>query len=321
MKILVTGATGFLGRAILQKLDARPGISVLGSVRSAAQQQVDSERLIAVGDMNASTDWGKALAAVDTVVHTAARVHVMQDSSADPLSEYRRINVEGSLNLARQALEAGVRRFIFISSIKVNGEGTRPGEPYRADDTPAPVDPYGISKLEAEQGIRDLCAGADMEWIVLRPTLVYGPGVKANFLSMMRWLRRGIPLPLALTANKRSFVALDNLVDLVATCIASPNAANRVFLVSDGQDLSTAELLTSMGKALGRPARLWPFPVWMLRLLAGVAGKSAIAQRLFGSLQVDISETRARLGWSPPVSVDEAMRKTADHFLQQSERR
>ena len=319
MKILVTGATGFVGHAILQMFDARPDISVLGSVRSAAQQ-TDDERLIAVGDMDRSTDWGSALEAVDTVVHTAARVHVMRDSSTDPLSEYRRVNVEGSLNLARQALEAGVRRFVFISSIKVNGEGTRPGEPYRADDTPEPVDPYGISKLEAEQGIRDLCAGSNMEWVVLRPTLVYGPGVKANFLSMMRWLRCGIPLPLALTANKRSFVALANLADLVATCVASPAAANRVFLVSDDQDLSTAELLTSIGRALGRPARLWPCPIWILQLLARFAGKAAIAQRLLGSLQVDVSETRARLGWSPPVSVDEAMRETADHFLRQSER-
>jgi nucleoside-diphosphate-sugar epimerase len=220
------------------------------------------------------------------------------------------------LNLARQAAEAGVRRFIFISSIKVNGEGTPLGAPYRADAQPQPADPYGISKMEAEQGLRALAGETGMEVVIIRPTLVYGPGVKANFLNMMRWLHKGVPLPFGAIHNRRSLVALDNLVDLIVTCIEHPAAANQTFLVSDGEDLSTTELLRRMATALGAPAHLLPVPSWLLEAGATMLGKKALSQRLCGSLQVDISKTRELLGWTPPLSVDAALRKTAKHFLE-----
>ena len=254
---------------------------------------------------------------ISTVVHCAARVHVMDDDAADPLREFRRINVDGTLRLATQAAEAGVRRFVFISSIKVNGESTVLGRPFTAQQAPAPIDPYGVSKWEAEQLLRKLSAETAMEVVIIRPVLVYGPGVKANFLNMMRWLYKGVPLPLGAIHNKRSLVALDNLVDLIVTCIDHPKAANQTFLVSDGEDLSTTELLRRMSQALGKRPRLLPVPAWMLETAANVVGKQSIAQRLCGSLQVDISHTRERLGWTPPVSVDAALRKTAQHFLEQ----
>jgi len=263
------------------------------------------------------TNWLIALSGVRAVIHTAARVHVMGNFAGDTLAEFRRVNVAGTLNLARQAVDAGVRRFVFISSIKVNGEQTLPGRPYAADDVPAPVDPYGISKHEAEQGLRQLAQETGMEVVIIRPVLVYGPGVKANFYSMMRWLYKGIPLPLGAIHNQRSLVALDNLVDLIVTCVDHPAAANQTFLVSDGEDLSTTELLRRTAAALGKPARLIPVPAWVLQASARLLGKEDFAQRLCGSLQVDISKTRSLLGWSPPIIVDEALYKTAQHFLQQ----
>lgn len=272
--------------------------------------------VVEIGELAADSDWSAALDRADVVIHAAARVHVMNDAASDPLAEFRRVNVEGTLALARQAADAGVRRFVFISSIKVNGESTDPERPYRADDIPAPVDPYGISKEEAEQKLRVLALECGMEVVIIRPPLVYGPGVKANFQSMMNWLSRGIPLPLGAIRNRRSLVALDNLVDLIVICIDHPGAANQIFLVSDGEDLSTTELLQRMGRALGKPARLLPLPMSLLDFAARLLGKASIAQRLCGSLQVDISKTRELLGWEPPVSVDEALAKTAHHFLE-----
>jgi nucleoside-diphosphate-sugar epimerase len=264
--------------------------------------------------LDADTRWDAALQGIDVVVHTAARVHVMKDSSEDPLAEYRRVNVEGSLALARQAASAGVRRFIFLSSIKVNGEQTDPGHPFTVEDEPGPVDPYGRSKWETEQALHVLAQETGLEIVVIRPPLVYGPGVRANFLAMMCWLHRRVPLPLGAVENQRSLVARDNLVDLIATCIDHPAAANEVFLVSDGEDVSTAELLRRLGQAIGRPARLIPVPIPLLKGVASVLGKQAVADRLLGSLQVDIEKTRSRLDWAPPVCVDDGLRKTADHF-------
>ncbi len=241
----------------------------------------------------------------------------MHDTSSDPLAEFRMINVEGTLSLARQAAAASVRRFIFISSIKVNGEGTPVNMPYLAGAQAAPADSYGISKMEAEHGLRALAGETGMEVVIIRPTLVYGPGVKANFLNMMRWLHKGVPLPFGAIHNRRSLVALDNLVDLIVTCVEHPAAANQTFLVGDGEDLSTTELLRRMGVALGKPARLLPVPSRLLEVGAKLLGKQALAHRLCGSLQVDISKTRELLNWTPPVSVDEALRKTAKHFLEQ----
>jgi UDP-N-acetyl-alpha-D-quinovosamine dehydrogenase len=261
----------------------------------------------------AAVDWSAALRGVNAVVHCAARVHLMNETEPDTLAAFRKVNVDGTLNLAQQAARAGVSRFVFISSIKVNGESTMHGRAYTADDVPAPEDAYGISKTEAETGLRHLGKQAAMEITIIRPVLVYGPGVKANFLSMMRWVRSGVPLPLGcVTENLRSMVALDNLVDLILTCVDHPKAANQTFLVSDGEDVSTVGLLRRMGTAMGCPVRLFPVPVWLLKLAARLLGRNGIAQRLCGSLQVDITKTRALLGWAPPVSMDEALRRVCE---------
>jgi nucleoside-diphosphate-sugar epimerase len=268
-----------------------------------------------ISTLAADTDWQGGLQGCEAVVHLAARVHEMVDNATDPLTEFRRVNVEGTLNLARQAIAAGLRRFVFISSIKVNGESTPLGQAFVADDVAAPQDPYSISKYEAELGLRRLAAESAMEVVIIRPPLVYGPGVKANFQNMICWLKRGVPLPLGTIHNKRSLVALDNLVDLIITCLDHPTAANQTFLVSDGEDLSTTELLRRMGLALGRPARLLPVPVSLLKVGAAVLGRRDMAQRLCGSLQVDITKTRTLLGWNPPISVDEGLRRSAQRDL------
>ena len=240
----------------------------------------------------------------------------MNDVAANPLFEFRQTNVDGTLNLARQAVEAGVRRFVFISSIKVNGEFTDLDHPFTADQNPMPSDPYGVSKYEAELGLMTLAEETGMEVVIIRPPLVYGPGVKANFLSMMSWLRREIPLPLGgITKNRRSFVCIDNLISMIITCINHPAAANQIFLVSDDEDLSTAGLLERMALALGRPSKLIAVPPTLIVLLARLVGRTHIAQRLCGSLQVDIQKTKDLLGWAPPVSVDEGLRQTARHYL------
>ena len=256
------------------------------------------------------------LSGIDAVVHAAARVHVMPGDGARSLEAFRKVNVAGTLNLARQAAQARVRRFVFLSSIKVNGEVSAPGMPFSADGVPSPQDAYGISKYEAEQGLLALAAETGMEVVIIRPVLVYGPGVKANFHSMMSWLHMGAPLPLGSVHNQRSLVALDNLVDLVVTCIDHPGAANQVFLASDGEDISTTDLLRKMGVELGKPARLLRVPVWALEFGARLIGKQGLAQRLCGSLQVDISKTRKVLGWTPLVSMEEGLRKTALDFLE-----
>ena len=308
--ILVTGATGFIGKQLCLYA-ATKGVQV----RKALRSSVSDLNSIVVGELGPEIAWSQALRDIDVVVHLAARVHVMHETITDPLTEFRRINVDTTLNLARQAVDAGMRRFIFISSIKVNGEGTPLNQPYTADDVSSPLDLYGISKHEAELELMKIAAETGLEVVIIRPVLVYGPGVKANFLSMMQWLYKGIPLPLGAIHNKRSLVALDNLVDLIVTCIDHPAAANQTFLVSDGEDLSTTELLQRMAVALGKPARLLPVPAWLLKSGAALVGKGNMAQRLLGSLQVDIRKTREVLGWSPPVSVDEALQRTAEDFL------
>ncbi|MBV5338531.1 MAG: SDR family oxidoreductase [Deltaproteobacteria bacterium] len=311
--MLVTGGTGFVGSAFIKRL-LQDNAFVRAAVRREIYELQKGLDLVQVGDLTPDIDWQGALSGVDLVVHLAARVHVMHDEAVDPLAEFRRVNVEGTLNLARQAALAGVRRFVFVSSIKVNGESTVLGKPFSAHDNLDPQDPYGISKYEAERGLLELASETGMEVVIIRPPLVYGPGVKANFASMMSWLDRGIPLPLGAVHNQRSFVAVDNLVDLIVTCLDHPKAANQIFLVSDGEDLSTTELLQRMGRALGKPARLIPVPVGVMQGAANLLGKGAVAQRLFGSLQVDSSKARDLLGWKPVVTVYEALQKTADAF-------
>lgn len=312
--VLLTGATGFVGRALVARL-LTDNVLLTAAVRKKATVLGKQAKQVVVPELTAQTEWQSALAGQDVVIHSAARVHVMNDQSADPLAEFRNVNVEGTLNLARQAAAAGVKRFIFISSIKVNGEGTAPGRPYTASDTPVPQDPYGISKMEAEEGLRLIAQETGMGVVIIRPVLVYGPGVKANFRSMMNWMNKGVPLPLGAINNRRSLVSLDNLVDLIVTCIDHPAAANQTFLVSDDEDLSTTEMLRRMARALGKPARLIPVPSAWLESGAALLGKRAVAQRLCGSLQVDTSHTRETLNWTPPVSVDEGFRATAAAFL------
>lgn len=314
--ILITGATGLLGKALVKHLASSEAFSVRAPIRNPHICFPDSIEVLPIADLDASTNWRLVLSGVEVVVHTSARVHVMKEAALDPLIEFRKVNVDGALNLARQAAAAGVKRFIFISSIKVNGEGTLPGKPYRAEDVPAPVDAYGLSKLEAEQGLHELAASTGMEVVIIRPVLVYGPGVKANFLSMMRWLYKGIPLPLGAIHNRRSLVALGNLIDLIVKCIEHPRAANQTFLVSDGEDVSTSDLLRRLAGALGKPARLLPVPAWLMHRAAALLGKQAVTRRLFGSLQVDISKNQELLGWTPPLSLDKGLRLTAQHFLE-----
>lgn len=315
MTVAITGATGFVGSALSSKLIAL-GVKVIPIVRRTSGLPGE----IVTGDLGerSAASCQRALSGCDAVVHLAARVHVMHDDDADPLSKFRKANVDGTLCLAREAAAAGVRRFVFISSIKVNGETTLLGRPFTADQTPAPSDPYGISKWEAEQRLRPLATETGMEVVIIRPVLVYGPGVKANFLHLMQWLHKGIPLPFGAIHNKRSLVALDNLVDLIVTCIDHPKAANQTFLVSDGEDVSTTELLRKMYRVLGRSARLLPIPARLLVMAATMVGKRAMAQRLCGSLQVDIGKTRELIGWKPTIDVDEGLRQTVAHFLTQA---
>ncbi len=316
--ILVTGATGFVGQAVVLRLlaeDASRSLAV--AVRRDDRLWPAQVRPRVAGNLEPSTDWSGVLAGVSEVVHCAARVHVMADTAANPLDEFRRVNVQGTLNLARQAAELGVRRFVFVSSVKVNGERTPLGKPFTADGLSKPLDAYGISKMEAEQGLREIASSTGMEVVIIRPPLVYGPNVKANFATMMRWLKRGIPLPLGGIRNQRSLVALDNLVDLIVVCLTHPAAANQTFLVSDGEDVSTTELLRRMGRAMGCPVRLVFFPPGLLKFGAELVGKGDVARRLCESLQVDIEKTRRLLDWNPPISLDQGLEKTAQEYVRQ----
>lgn len=308
MNYLVTGATGFVGSAFLQHC-LKQNVNVVAAVRSVSATLPAVVKQVAVGELSALQDWSAALVSVDVVVHLAARAHVMKDDASDPLSLYRETNTFATLNLARQAAAAGVKRFVFVSSIKVNGEWTEAGKPFTPKDSHIPTDPYGLSKYEAEQGLKAIAAQTGMELVIIRPPLIYGPGVKGNFASMIRWVQKGVPLPLGAVHNQRSLVALDNLVSFIDLCCTHPKAANETFLIADGFDVSTTELLHKVAQSLGVSARLIPVPVSWMRFAAKLLGKEAVANRLFGNLQVDARKARELLGWQPVVTMDVQLKK------------
>ena len=312
--ILVTGATGFLGKPLVTELVAE-GFTVSALVRSAESILPNQVTKLVGGDLTIISDRRPLLHNIDIVIHVAARAHIMNDEAANPLAEFRKVNTQATLQLAKQAAEQGVKRFIFISSVKVNGEMTHSNEPFQPDDDFVPDDPYGLSKYEAEQGLLVLAKKTGMEVVIIRPPLVYGPGVRANFASMMKWVKRGIPLPFGAIHNQRSFIALDNLISFIILCIDHPNAANEIFLISDGEDLSTTELLQKLSGAFSRKILLLPIPVSWMSFVAKLVGKGDITTRLFSSLQVDSSKADELLGWQPVISMDAQLKKTTDAHL------
>lgn len=305
MATLVTGASGFIGTRLLGELD-RLNVKTVGRTSVLG---TGSHMQITVGP---DTDYGEYLAEVTRVIHCSARVHVMNDQAANPLDEFRTINVHATLNLAQQAARAGVKRFIYLSSIKVNGESTTNRQPFKADDPANPQDPYGQSKYEAEVALRQLAKDTGLEVVIIRPPMVYGPDVKGNMRSLMKLVSKGLPLPLGGIKNSRSLVAVDNLVSLIKVAMTHPKAANQTFLVSDGEDLSTYDLIREIAKGLNKRISLVPIPVTLLSKLLSVVGKGAIADRLFGSLQVDITKTKELLDWEPPISVEEGIRRMCE---------
>ena len=315
MTVLVTGSTGLVGRALVHRLVQLADQPVRAASRAVDIAPVPGVEHHTIPPLGPHADFGPALNGVRVVVHLAARVHVMLERATDSLTAFREVNTAGTLALAQQAASSGARRFVYVSTIKVHGEQTEPGQTYRHDDSTAPQDHYSISKREAEDGLRALEAATGLDVVVVRPPLVYGAGVKANFAALMRAVQRGLPLPLgAVTDNRRSFVAIDNLVDLLVTCLDHPAAAHQTFLVSDGEDLSTADLLHRLGRAMNCPARLIPVPLALLQVGATLLGRRNQAQRLLGNLQIDIDHTRSSLGWTPLVSVDEGLRRATEGF-------
>ena len=304
--VVITGANGFVGERLCDALSAN-GWPLLGTVRAGAANLAIPA--MDMGEINGDTDWSLALPGATTVVHLAARVHVMKERLADPLSAFFAVNVEGTLNLARQAAAAGVNRFVYISSIKVNGERTQPGLPFTEIDEPKPTDDYALSKLEAERGLHKIALETDMDLVIVRPPLIYGPGVKANMAALITAVQKGWPLPLGAIDNRRSLISVDNLVDFLMICMTHPMAANQTFLVSDDQDLSTTEIIRGISRAANMPDRLMPIPVGVLRLMGRMVGKFDAVSRLCDNLQIDSSKARVMLDWTPPISVKEGLRR------------
>lgn len=314
MKLLLTGASGFIGLNLLSRLS---GYDLHLISRSQLDHFSDFRNLsLFQYEIDARTDYTNALKGRDVIIHCAARAHIMNDESLDPLAEYLKVNTEGTINLARQAFKVGVKRFIYISSVKVNGESTELNKQFKSSDIRAPEDFYGKSKSEAEEQLLELAEETGLEVVIIRPTLVYGPGVKANFASLMNLVSKGIPLPFGcIKKNKRSLVSVGNLVDLIVTCIDHPKAANQVFLVSDDHDVSTSEMVCEMAKSLNKPQWQLPIPKWCYRLAGSVFGKQDVVGRLLGSLQVDITHTKEILDWKPPQTLQEGFKETAEDFL------
>jgi len=315
--VVITGATGFVGTALCHRM-LQEKCSVRGTIRTAPQAASLPKGVVPVliSSIGPNTDWSAALAGVDTVVHLAARVHVMKDSSGDPLTAYRLVNVAGTEKLARQAAAHGVRRLVYLSSVKVNGEET--SAPYKEEDCPAPQDPYGISKWEAEGILQRIAAETGLEVVIIRPPLVYGPGVKANFLKLLKFIDLGVPMPFSSIDNRRSMIYLGNLIDAIIICATHPKAAGQIYLVSDGEDMSTPLLIRQVATALGRRARLIPFPPSLMRILGKLLGKSSAIDRLLSSLVVDNNKIRRELGWNPPFTTSNGLKETAGWFKKQS---
>lgn len=316
-RVVVTGASGFIGRVLVNKLfenSLHPLRVVIRNKTSIEYDKAIDVSVIPVFDKN--TDWSPCLNDCKVIIHMAARVHILKDRESDPLSIFRQVNVEATMNLAQQAVKAGVKRFVFISSIKVNGEETCLETPFQPDTSYVPTDPYGLSKYEAETQLISLGKKTGMEIVIIRPPLVYGPGVKGNFERLISWLKKGYPLPFAAVNNKRSFISVLNLVNFITCCIEHPAAANQVFLVSDGEDISTSDLLKKMGNSLASPAKLFSLPVWMLSGMGILMGKRAEIKRLCGSLQVDISKACDLLDWKPVISMDDALVEMAQQYIE-----
>ena len=316
MNLLITGATGFVGSRLVEvALGKQYKVSAVR--RSESSQIVDTDQKLhwCTGNLSPEFDWSKNLVGIDCIIHCAARVHQMKESEMNVQAAYDEINFYGTLNLAKQAVEAGVKRFIFLSSIKVNGEETEVGKPFLPKLSTPPIDPYGLSKYKAEIALEELAHKTGLEVVIIRPPLVYGPGVKANFQSMMKWVSRSVPLPLGAIHNQRSLVYLDNLVDLIMVCINSPHAVNQTFLVSDGYDVSTTQLLNQIKRSSQSHSLFVPIPMSWFNLVASLVGKPQIAQRLCGSLQVDISHTQKQLNWQPPVSWEQGISETVSAYL------
>ncbi len=322
--ILITGATGFVGSRLANFLGTQfPNAELRLAVRHQPDELqvpgvLPAGSIEVVGDINPHTNWIDALIGVDMVIHLAARVHVMNDVAQDPLEEYRNANTLATIHLAEEAAKSGIKRFIYLSSIKVNGEETTPGQSYSEDSTPAPIDSYGVSKWEAEQGLEKVCAQTGMEFVIIRPPLIYGPGVKANFQKLMGLVAKGLPLPFGAVHNQRSMLALDNLVSFIAEAMTNPLAANQRFLLSDGEDVSTTQLLKLLAKEMGKSCWLIPIPALILRGVAQMLSASAAADRLLGSLQIDSSKARQLLQWQPPLSVEEGIAIAAKAYLKNS---
>jgi len=312
---MVTGAGGFIGRQLCAEL-LRRGLQVRAAVR-APFQSPEGVVQVTVGDIDDATDWGAALGGIDTIIHLAAQMDATKDKAADPLAEFLKVNLLGTANLAQQAALAGTRRLVYVSSIKVNGEQTRDRQSFSERDVPAPQDPYGISKWQAEQALRQLSRMTGLEVVIVRPPLVYGPGVKGNFFKLLAAIDKGVPLPLSGVHNLRSMVYAGNLVDALIACASHPAAAGQTYLVSDGEDVSTARLAEDIAHALGRNSRSFYFPPALLRAVATLLGRTEQADRLLGSLQVSDQKIRGELGWAPPYSMEQGLRATADWYRTQ----
>lgn len=310
--VLITGANGFVGKGVLDRL-ARERFSIRGAVREFVADRAATVDMVSVGDIGPTTDWSEALRGGEVVIHLAGRAHVIHERAADPLTEFRRINALGSQRLALMAAHAGVRRLVYVSSIKVNGEGTTERS-FRATDAPQPMDAYAVSKYEAEQSLLNISRQTGLEVVIVRPPLVYGPGVRGNFLNLLEWVDHGVPLPLGSIQNRRSLLGLENFSDFLAVCATHPRAAGETFLISDGEDISTPDLIRGVAHALQKAPRIFRFPPKLLRLAATLSGRAAQCERLCGSLTIDSSKSRQLLQWNPPLTLEQGLQSTGEWY-------